>query len=270
MALGLDPGLGWAHRDAPYRDSAALDLVEAVRPDVDDYVFGLLAERTFSRREFVELPSGHVKIAPPLVKLLTESTLARWESAIAVHGEDVVQTLARAVGPGVRAPKAAARGAGGKGRSVLGRGSLRSGALARDLPSACRSCGVVLDGPDRVYCPDCLPEFKAERSAKLATAAKGVLSEMRASARDPAQSEEARRKRIDKSREMSLAARAWEREHGRPADPTAYEREILPKIQAMSVRRLVTLTGLSEYYLWQVRKGKKRLHARFWGAIASA
>jgi len=43
LALGLDPGLGWAHRDAPYRDSAALDLVEAVRPDVDGYVLDLLS-----------------------------------------------------------------------------------------------------------------------------------------------------------------------------------------------------------------------------------
>ena len=93
---------------------------------------------------------------------------------------------------------------------------------------------------------------------------------MRASPHDPAQSEEARRKRIEKAREMSLAARAWEREHGSVADPTIYEREILPKMQAMSVRRLVSLTGLSEYYLWQVRKGDKRLHARFWETIASA
>jgi hypothetical protein len=43
-----------------------------------------------------------------------------------------------------------------------------------------------------------------------------------------------------------------------------YEREILPTIQTLSVRRLVALTGLSEYSLWQVRKGEKRLHARFW------
>jgi hypothetical protein len=33
---------------------------------------------------------------------------------------------------------------------------------------------------------------------------------------------------------------------------------------------IVALTGLSEYYLWQVRKGEKRLHARFWETIASA
>lgn len=69
---------------------------------------------------------------------------------------------------------------------------------------------------------------------------------------------------------MSLAARAWEREHGPVADPTVYEREILPKVRAMSVRRLVALTGLSGYYLWRVRNGEGRLHARFWDRIEPA
>jgi hypothetical protein len=92
---------------------------------------------------------------------------------------------------------------------------------------------------------------------------------MRSSPHDPAQSEKARRKRIEKAREMSLAARAWEREHGPIPDRTIYQREILPKIQAISVQRLAALTGLSDYYLWQVREGEKRLHARFWERIAS-
>lgn len=35
----------------------------------------------------------------------------------------------------------------------------------------------------------------------------------------------------------------------------------------MSVRRLVSLTGLSEYYLWRIRKGEGRLHPRFWASI---
>ena len=128
----------------------------------------------------------------------------------------------------------------------------------------------MLDNQERTFRSACLPGFNRERTRKLKHAAKETLADMRASAQDPAQSEEARRKRIEKAREMSLAARAWEREHGSVADPTIYEREILPKMQAMSIRRLVALTGLSEYYLWQVRKGEKRLHARFWDRIASA
>jgi len=172
LALGLDPGLGWAHRDAPYRDSAALDLVEAMRPDIDEYVFDLLARRTFSRREFVELPTGQVRITPSLAKLLAESASPQCESAVARHAEEIAHTLARAAGPSVRAPKMATRGAGGKGRGVLARGSSRSSSRVKSIPSACRSCGVVLDTSDRAYCPDCVPAFEAERTAMLAKAAK--------------------------------------------------------------------------------------------------
>lgn len=274
LALGLDPGLGWAHRDAPYRDSAALDLVEAVRPDVDDYVFDLISQRTFSRREFVEMPTGQVRIAPALAKLLSESTSARWEFAVAGYAEEAAQALARSTGPGVRAPKVATRGSGGRGRTALVRGSSRERSRPKSMPSACRSCGVMLSiderGHARKICDECLPAFEHDRTDKLVKGAKGNLLRMRASPHDPAQSDEARRKRIEKAREMSLAARAWEREHGLVADPGVYERDILPKIRAMSVRRLVSLTGLSEYYLWKIRKGEGRLHARFWDRIEAS
>jgi hypothetical protein len=88
----------------------------------------------------------------------------------------------------------------------------------------------VLDDPGRTFCAACLPEFEQERTRALTRAAKRSLSEMRTSAHDPAQSEAARRKRIEKAREMSLAARAWEREHGPASDPTVYERDVLPRM----------------------------------------
>ncbi|MFZ0955503.1 MAG: CRISPR-associated endonuclease Cas1 [Candidatus Sulfotelmatobacter sp.] len=37
-ALGLDPGLGVLHVDTPNRDSLACDLMEPVRPQIDEYV----------------------------------------------------------------------------------------------------------------------------------------------------------------------------------------------------------------------------------------
>jgi CRISPR-associated endonuclease Cas1 len=36
--LGLDPEMGVLHMDTINRDSLACDLMEAIRPDVDDYV----------------------------------------------------------------------------------------------------------------------------------------------------------------------------------------------------------------------------------------
>ena len=108
-----------------------------------------------------------------------------------------------------------------------------------------------------------------ERTQKLVRAAKRTLAEMRSTPSDPAQSEGARKRRIEKARKESLAARAWEREHGPVSDPSAYERDILPRMRAMSTRRLVAVTGLSEYYLWKLKKGQGRLHPRFWNAVVT-
>jgi hypothetical protein len=92
---------------------------------------------------------------------------------------------------------------------------------------------------------------------------------MRASLDDPARSPEATAKKREKSRSMSLAMRAWERENGR-GDPTVYEREILPMIQEMTVPQLMRLTELSQFHCWKVRKGERRLHARHWEAVLLA
>jgi len=54
QAVGLDPGLGFLHADTKNRNSAALDLLEAIRPDIDEYVARMLHKRVFSRNDFSE------------------------------------------------------------------------------------------------------------------------------------------------------------------------------------------------------------------------
>lgn len=267
-ALGLDPQLGWAHVDASYPASAALDLLEAIRPTADALIAELIASRTFSCREFIELPTGQVRLAPSLARWLSEAALPIFEQAVAPVAEDVARIIGASAGSPVRVRTRLTRADRKRGRSG------ERVKQTKRMPSACQRCGVMLlideRGHVRKICEGCLPAFEHDRTESLVKAAKQTLSAMRSSPRDPAQSENARRKRIEKAREMSLAARAWEREQGSVADPTIYEREILPKLNALSVRQLVALTGLSDYYLWQVRKGEKRLHARFWERIASA
>jgi hypothetical protein len=46
-----------------------------------------------------------------------------------------------------------------------------------------------------------------------------------------------------------------------------YDREVMPRIQQMSVSQLTRLTGLSQFHCWKVRKGERRLHARHWEAV---
>src|SRR5207245_11221403 len=64
VALGLDPAIGFVHADMARRDSLALDLLETIRPAVDRFTLDLIAERTFTRADFIERSDGSIRIAP--------------------------------------------------------------------------------------------------------------------------------------------------------------------------------------------------------------
>jgi len=261
-AHGLDPDIGWLHRDAPYRASAALDVEEAVRPVADAFVLDLLRSRTFSRREFGELASGQVRLSSSLAKPLAETTLPMLEASAQPVVADVVAILSGSVGssPRIRSRKAPVK------RGAVQVRPMRESKRVR-VHSACRICGLILQHPHRQVCDECLSEVDRERTDRLSRAGKATLAAMRASAQDPAHSAAARRQRAETSRATSSAMRAWERDHRRP-DPEIYEREILPRIQEMTVPQLMKITGLSQFHCWKVRKGERRLHARHWDAIS--
>ena len=94
-----------------------------------------------------------------------------------------------------------------------------------------------------------------------------AIRSMRASPDDPAKSPEAKAKRAASNTEQERARRAWEREHGRDFDLARYEQEVVPVIRRMTVLQLASATGLSTYYCWQIRAGRRRLHPRHWAVI---
>ncbi len=261
VAMGLDPGLGWAHRDAPYRDSAALDVLEAVRPRVDEWLLRLLRERTFTRREFVEAPTGQVRLMPALARMLAESALPQIERSSGPIVEEVARLLAGSAPLPIVVRTRLTQADRKRGRTRA------RGLEPPKMASACRNCGLVLEDPERAYCDECLPAFAAERTERLRRAGADAIRRMRGSPDDPAKTPEARAKQAASSTRHAKARRAWEREHGREVDAQRYEREILPRIRAMTVPALVGATGLSSYYCWEIRSGRKRLHERHWDAL---
>jgi CRISPR-associated endonuclease Cas1 len=52
-ALGLDPGIGVLHVDAPARDSLACDLMEVVRPQVDAFLLDWITREPLKREWFL-------------------------------------------------------------------------------------------------------------------------------------------------------------------------------------------------------------------------
>lgn len=269
LAVGLDPGLGWAHRDAPYRDSAVLDLLEPLRPEIDGYLLGLLQSRTFSRREFAELPSGQVRLMPDMAKTLASSTLPLWERMAATWAYAIAKELAASSRREIRIPSPSTRGARGKGHGTMSRRTRKSGAKPPRVPSACRSCGVILSEPERVYCPECIPAFKAERTEKLVSAARSVLADMRAAERDPAQTIEAKAKRVVAYVKRKEDARAWLRENPGPHDRSLYRSEILPMLTEVTLPEMMRATGLTSSYCWRIKRGERIPHPMHWEALRS-
>jgi CRISP-associated protein Cas1 len=269
LAVGLDPGLGWAHKDANYRDSAALDLLEALRPQVDAHIANLLAERTFSRREFIELPSGQVRLTRSLAKDLATSTLSRWEQVAGQLAERVGGLIAASATTPVRTPGRKTRGSRGKGRSTLGRRVAPSLARTKRIAAACRECGVVLNRTGRVYCDDCLPAFKDERTGKLVNAARDVLTKMRASEGDPARSSGAKDRRVATNGERRRQALAWEQDNPGPHDPSVFTVEILPGLRNATLPQMMKVSGLTSGYCWRIRRGERVPHPMYWEPLRS-
>jgi CRISPR-associated endonuclease Cas1 len=259
LTMGLDPGLGVLHTDQAARDSLALDVLEAIRPDIDRWVLETVGTHAFRKTDFYETRRGVFRVGTDLARAMAE-TLPTWRRLLAPIVEGCAIAFASSSDKPLRVATKLT-----EARRIQGRGKRSSRPLQL---AACRECGVILHDPERTICDECFPDYDRERTDKLSKAGKATLAAMRASSDDPARSPTARAKKRERSRSTSLAMRAWEREHGR-GNPEVYEREILPQVQRMTVPQLMKLTGLSQFHCWKVRKGDRRLHARHWEAIVS-
>lgn len=266
LACGLDPGLGFFHKDQESRDSLALDLMEAVRPSVDRYVLQMLKNRTFRAADFCETRKGVCRVLSPLSHELAETTTT-WAKMLAPVCEQVVRLLTPARTPKVKtictpltqANRSAGRDAVRKNPKPKNQLSLPS------VVSACKSCGIVLDDPDRVYCDDCLPEFRKEQLPQFEKVGVAALAKLRAEGRDPAHTEEAKAVVAKSVSEQRRAVLAWNANNERPGEET-YLKEILPLVERGTLPQLMKATGLSIKYCADIRKGRVP-HPRHWEAL---
>lgn len=154
LVAGLDPGLGVLHLDEQGRDSLALDVLESVRPHVDRFVLGLVQRHTFSKRDFVELPDGAVRVLAPLTHELAASMPAFAQAAapVAHHVAAIFASTAT-----------------GKVRPPALPGFRRPQPLPLRLPTLaarCHGCGLELETSRRPWCPACFAIESPARAAK--------------------------------------------------------------------------------------------------------
>ncbi len=261
-SLGLDPGLGFTHLDAAGRDSLALDLMEPVRPAVENYCFDLVGRRAFHRSDFHESASGYVRLLPPLSHELAE-TLPRWRQAVAPWAERVAHLLGQAIA-GKWLPTAPLSGRHRRQAQdeVRLRRAMRPPSPStpstkqRPTPQSpttqpsrltftCHECGTAIPGRARRYCPACgvlLPGFGSATRARRGQAIAGTRAELE----------------------------HWRSEHpGAVADPQRFRELILPGLASVRLRQIMDALDCAKSTASLIRSGRHVPALRHWAKLAA-
>ena len=255
-AVGLDAGMGLVHADTRSRASMALDIVEPVRPAVEEIVLDLLAHRTFKKSDFAQLDDGHCRLMAPLTHELCEQ-LPRLRSLVAPVAEKVAHTLgdalagkyvpvtpltgrrSREAAAVVKARKAVARGAAGAGGPRQ-----RPGAPAPMPLYACPACGGRVANARHVRCEACNAKDPRQTPAVRASRGRAIA---------------ARKRALREQGDAGLPAHC---------DAGWYRSEVLPRLVGVKLREIMEAAGCSKGYASVLRRGDYLPHVSTWRQLA--
>ncbi len=243
LGMGLDPGLGVYHFDKPARDSMVYDLIEPVRPHVDDYLLDLLQGHVFRATDFYETRRGICRIASPLAAHLA-ATGPRWAN----HVRPVVEHVAQMLLPAQNLPTPLTHhNLKGERRRQQPNPTRKRRPKVPMPPRWCRNCGNPTGG---LYCDRCRTQVYVEAGHRSATLRAAV-----------GQSRQARRKRATAMSRQRQENLRWEETHTRP-DPGIFNSTILPGLREVSLGAMTKATGLSKPYCSKIRRGDFVPHPR--------
>jgi hypothetical protein len=137
--------------------------------------------------------------------------------------------------------------------------------------NACRSCGAKVAIRKRLFCGQCLPDRRDE--AQRATgpvfqaAGPAKIAAMRAAGHDPTSTPEAQRRRATTASEQRKAVVAWRDD--RSLEGVDFRRDILPRLQRVTVRVIAEAMGATISHGSKVRCGHTVPHKRHWQALQS-
>ena len=262
QTVGLDPGVGILHADQRARDSFALDLMEPVRPLVDQWVMRLLSDHRFKASDFADTRRGICRLSPMITHWLAETT-AMWATAIAPHAEEVAKMLAKT--PDIRIDRIPTPLTGAN-RSISRPARPKKQGSSSATPKHCHTCGTATEA-GRTQCDTCLPLVQSEHLEEMVNGAHERLRELRDEGRDPAHGNEAATRRGESVSANNRASTEWNRNNKR-LDSQVFTTEILPFIQEVPLSAIVQATGLSKGYCSFIKRGIKVPHERHWRALS--
>lgn len=255
-AVGLDPGVGFLHVDTDARDSLACDLMEAVRPHVDAYLFKWLVGGPLRRDWFFELPNGNCRLMASLIERLSQS-LPAWGRIVGPIAEWVAKTLWSKTPRANKLKVPATHLTQTHRRIAKGHSVPAIPAPTHSLP-LCQTCGKAITRGHR-YCSAC--------AAAISTASlvKGAVQ-----GRSASQSEEAQSLRSETARRNAMARWTW-RSDDQPGwlDERCYRERIQVRLGTIPLRVLVATIKVSAGYATNIRSGKICPHPRHWLALAA-
>jgi CRISPR-associated endonuclease Cas1 len=253
-ALGLDPGLGVLHVDAPNRDSLALDLLEPVRPQVDAYLLDWITRQALKREWFFEQRDGNCRLMATLAARLAETT-STWGRAVAPVAEWVAQALwssSKSANKKNFVPTLLTQR-----RRSEGRGK-KYAAQANPSPRQVKICEVCgSEGVRKRYCPSCAVELSRENMAQVA-----LIGHMKPKSKKV-------KARISKTMSDHAVANTWWDPSRLPSwlNDECYVQKIQPRLRTIKVRDISDVMQVSEPYAALIRAGRRRPHPRHWEAL---
>lgn len=239
IAIGLSADLGFTHLDQSRGNSLTWDMLETIRPDVDQWLLRLVQQRTFRRADFLEAADGTVRIGLALRQELA-ATMAVWARAVAPRVETLHHLLGAAI-EGKFTPVQPLSGARRKAAAqrVIARKKRASSQLSM---WSCPSCGGEVAESHHVRCPAC-------------------------QARDPRQTPEIRGRRGRAIAGARAREQAWSAAGGAGALDPALWPEIQPKLASLPLSEIVAACQVAKSTASSWRAGHTQAHPGHWPAL---
>jgi|CZKR01.1.fsa_nt_gi CRISPR-associated endonuclease Cas1 len=252
-SVGLDAGLGLGlHTDTPNRDSLALDVLEPVRPQVEEWLLSWVMQEPLRRADYFETATGNCRLMSHLCAKLSE-TAPSWGKLVAPWAEYVARTLWGRTNQSTARRRLSTPLTQQHRREAKRRPSFPKVEVQRP-DRLCRVCGRKLRLRNRRFCGDC---------------AVTVTRENFDVGRKAAQRPEFLAKRSDTQRMHKQAIQNW-----KPADLPAwltrdvYAKQVQPALARVAKSKVRSALGVSEPYSSDIRSGKRVPHPRHWQALA--
>jgi CRISPR-associated endonuclease Cas1 len=253
VSVGLDPGLGLGlHSDNPDRDSLVFDVLEAVRPQLEDWVLGWVMQEPLRRADFFETGTGNCRLMSHLCVKLCE-TAPTWGKLVAPWAEYVAGALWNDTSRRKTARSLPTPLTQQHRREAKGAPSFPT-VEAPNIDRLCPGCGAKLARRDRHLCAECSLPVTRKNFDK---------------GRKAAQRPEFLAKRSATQKIHKQAIRNWN-----PSDlPSWLTREVFVKhVQPALVRvaksTVRSVLRVSEPYASDIQSGKRVPHSRHWQALA--